>query len=76
MSGCPPQAYKTCACPAARLKKEPGVSNRDISGLMDGGAYMSEARSWSDTPPCAADGRQDTVSVFSPSQRGMGGYQL
>lgn len=28
-----------------RLKKEPRVSNRDITGLMNGGAYMSEGRS-------------------------------
>ena len=26
---------------------------------MDGGAYLSEARSWSDTPLCAAAGGQD-----------------
>ena len=32
------------ACPALRLKKEPGVSNRGMNGLMDGEAYMSEAR--------------------------------
>ena len=25
----------------------------NISGLMDGGAYMSEARSWSNTPVCS-----------------------
>ena len=35
--GCTPQAYKAFACPASRPNKEPGVSNRDISGLMDGG---------------------------------------
>ena len=33
----------------------------------DGGAYTSEARSWSDNPPCAADGRQDMAAVFTPS---------
>ena len=44
------------ACRALKPKKEPGVSNRDINGLMDWGAYMSEARSWSDTPPCVVDG--------------------
>ena len=35
--GCTLQAYKPCTCPASRLKKEPGVSNRDISGLTDRG---------------------------------------
>ena len=35
---------------------------------------MSEARSWSDTPPSAADGGQDMVAVFAPG--GGGGYQL
>lgn len=28
------------------LKEEPGISNSNISGVMDGGAYRSEARSW------------------------------
>ena len=46
--------------------KEPGASSRDINGLMDGGAYTSETRSWSeDTPPCAADGGQDIVVLTS-----------
>ena len=31
---------------------------------------MSEARSWRDTPPCAAKGRQDMVAVFAPTGRG------
>ena len=26
---------------------------------------MSEARSWSDTPPCAVDGGQDMETVFA-----------
>ena len=63
--GCTPQAYKACTCPPSRLEKEPGVSNRDIKGLMDGGAYMSEATSWSDTPPCVANGEQDMAAVFA-----------
>ena len=57
MSGCPPlpllEAYKACAYLASRLKKGHGVSHRDISGLMDRGAYISEATTWSDTPGCA-----------------------
>ena len=56
--------------PASRPKKEPRVSSRDINGLMDEGAYMSEARSWSD------DG-QNMVTVFAPGRgAGRGDYQL
>jgi len=36
---------------------------QDISGLMDGGAFMSEARSWSDTPLCVVDSGQD-MAIF------------
>jgi len=28
---------------SSRLKKEPGVRDRDITGLIDGEAYMTEA---------------------------------
>ena len=70
MLGCTRQAYKACVCPASRLKKEPGVSNRDINGLMDGGADLSEARSWSDTPACVADGGQDKAASYSPPRKG------
>ena len=66
---CTPQAYKACPCPASRPKKEPRVSNRDINGLMDGGADLSEAKSWSDTPPYGADGRQEKAAVFTPGRR-------
>ena len=66
MLGWTPQACKACTCPALRPKKELRVSDRDISGLMDGGAYMSEARSWSDTPLCAAHSGQDMAAVSTP----------
>ena len=50
-----------------KKKKSPGVSNRNIHGLMnEGGSYMSEAKSWNNTPPRAADGRQDTAAVLAP----------
>lgn len=39
--GCTPQAYEACAGPALRSKKEPGVSDRDINGLMDIGDLTS-----------------------------------
>ena len=64
--GCLPQAYKSCACPASRLKKEPRVSNRDISGLMDEGTYTSGAKSWSNE-------RQDKMIVFAPGKEGKKG---
>ena len=37
-------AYKSVAYPALRPRKQTGVRNRDINGLMDGGVYMSTAR--------------------------------
>lgn len=51
----PCKPTKPVACPASRLKKQPRVNNRDISGLMNQGAHTSEVRSWSNTPPCAAE---------------------
>ena len=36
---------------------------------MDGETYMSGARFWSNTPPCATDGGQDIVAVFAPKGR-------
>ena len=56
--------------PSFKTKKEPKVSNRDITGLMDGRTYMFEARSWSDTPLCVVDGRQDLVAVFASRDTG------
>ena len=54
----------TPASPAlAWPNKEPRVSNRDVSRLRDGGSFVSEARSLSDTLPCAADDRQDTAII-------------
>ena len=51
-------------------ERRPGVSNRDINGLMDGGPYMSEARSWGSTPSCALHGGQDTMEVSVPKGKG------
>ena len=42
---------------------------------MDGEAYMSEVRSWSHTPRCAVNVRQDPAAVFSPGG-GVEGGQL
>ena len=57
-----------CTLSASSPKKDPMVSDRDIDGLIVGGAYMSIARSWNCTPPCAADRRQDMAVVFIPTQ--------
>ena len=68
---CTPQARKPCTRPASKPKKEPGDGDRDNGGLLNRGFYMSEAKgSWSDTPPCTADGRQDLAAVFTPRGRG------
>ena len=39
-----------CICPASRNKKQAGGSDRDIDSFMDRGAYLSKARSQSNTP--------------------------
>ena len=49
--------------------------SRNISSLMDGGAYMSVAGSWSDTPRCAADSGQDLVAVFSAGEGEITSYK-
>lgn len=60
-----PQAYKAHACPASRLKRNPRVNKGNISGLIDGGIYLSEARSRRDILPCVVHSRQDVVVVFT-----------
>ena len=59
-----PQAYVVWTRPKS------WVSYRGISGLMVGGAYTPEARSWSDTPPRAEDFRLDRAAVFTPRRSG------
>ena len=66
-----PTGYKACTCSALRQKKEPRVSNTDIHGLMDGGAYMAEARSWR-TPQSV----QQTAWRQSSFPEGRGESQL
>ena len=45
----------TLYLPSSKTEERSQVSYRNINGLMDGGSYMSEPRSWSNTPPCEAD---------------------
>ena len=49
-----------------REEKDPGVSNRDINGLMDEGTYTSEAKSGSNEG-------QDKMIVFAPGKEGKKG---
>ena len=60
MLGCTLQARKPCSYPASRLKKE--TETPPVYWI--GGSYISEAKSYSDIPPCAAEGRQDLAAVF------------
>ena len=45
-------------------------SKTDVNGLMDGGAYASEAGFWSDTPLCARASKQDMAAVFARGGKG------
>ena len=63
------QACKAFTFPASRSNKESGVSDRNISSLLDGESDMSETKSWSDTPQSSAEGRQDLVGVFTPGEK-------
>ena len=56
--GCLPQASKTWACPPSRPKTEPTASDRDTSMTRLEETYVSQARSWSHTPPCGEAGRR------------------
>ena len=53
--GLHPKAYKACTHPPSRLQERAwGQQHRHC--LTDGGTYLSAARSWSGTSPCAAEG--------------------
>ena len=56
--------------PSFKTEDRAQSSNRAINGLMNAGAYTFEARSWSDTPPCAAEGSQAMVAAFAPGGNG------
>ena len=63
------QDYKACTRPVQCL-----WSVTDFGGVVDGGAYRSEARSRHNSPPYAVDSEQYLVVVFVPG--GWEGYQL
>ena len=70
--GLHPLACKPCSCPTSRLKKELRDSDPDINGSIGRETYPSEARSRSDTLPCAADSKQDTAAIFATAGVGEG----
>ena len=61
-----PQTFMPCICLASRLKKEPGGSNSDLSGLMDRRSYMSEAKSWINIPLYAHRAGRTGQQGFTP----------
>ena len=66
-----PAGLQALYLPILQTEERPRVSDRNVEGLTDcGGAYMSEARSWSDTPACVADSGQVMAAAFAPRGRG------
>ena len=73
--GCTLQAYKPCTHPASIPKKELGVSNWAISGLMDGGIFHIWSRVLE--PHSIVCGRWPAGQGSNlHSQGGGGGYHL
>ena len=62
----PASLVVTC-CPALRPKKESGDSDRSINELLDRG--ILHKGSWSNTPPCVADSRQDMAVDFIAGEK-------
>lgn len=65
--------------PAIPVLEQPQVQRKSLESAIEinvnslkddkGGSYTSEARSYSDTPLCAAGSGQDKVTVFAPGGR-------
>ena len=64
------QDYKACTRPVQCL-----WSVTDFGGVVDGGAYRSEARSRHNSPPCAVDSEQYPVVVFVPGDGKVTSYR-
>ena len=67
--GCTLQACKTCTYPASRLKGSESATDTTVAYWM-GEAYMSKARSWSNTQLSGASGRQAEYGGRLTSYRG------
>lgn len=70
-AGCTPQACKLCDCPTLRPKKELGDSDRDISRLLEGRSYRSEAKGSVKTPHCIKE-KEDRIKQQSSLLWGRG----
>ena len=64
---CTPQAFKACAHPTSRWKKEPGINNKNLMGR---GAYTSEAGFWSDTLLRTEDSGQGLSAILALRKEG------
>ena len=74
--GFTPGACKPCSCPASGWKQKPGVRDRDISGLMDGGVYTTEARLWSNNPRVQWTSRTRWQSLLGGDIQGAKGGEI
>ena len=68
---CSIEVCKTRSCPTLRLKKEPRYSNRNVSGFLDRGSYMSKDKSPRMTSYCAWQ-TAGKAWQQSPLLRGLG----
>jgi len=62
-----------------RLKTEEGAQSQPQrhEELMHRGSYLPGAKSWGDTPLCAADSEQETAAIFLTRKGvGEGSYHL
>ena len=64
--GYTPQSCKPGPCPDTKRRKSlETATERDTSGLVDRESYKSEAKHWSNMPPCTADSGQDSAAIFA-----------
>ena len=60
------QSCKPWHCPDTEGRKSlETATERDTSGLMDRESYKSEAKHWSNMPPCTAASGQDSAAIFA-----------
>ena len=65
---CTMEACRLFSCPDTTSEKEPGVSDRPASGLMDG--ELTCPKILEPHPICVALGRHDMAAVFAPQRKG------
>ena len=64
--GLQPAGLQAPCLPSFWTKGRAWSQGQRLSGLMNEEAYASEAKSWSNTPWCLADSRQDLAGVSLP----------